>query len=125
MFFPPVSNASTSVGGSFFPRRFARRKMPAHAFALKENLRGALASKIAERVVSRGDNEDSSPPLCDPEESGIQSSPREAIPQGLHFTDESSEVAALIGREEARDVLQHEPPRSSSFHNVQESECET
>jgi hypothetical protein len=99
--------------------------MPAHAFTLNENLRGALSPKTAESVISCGNNEDSPPPLCDPEPSGIQSSPREAIPQGLHFTDESPEVAAAIGREEARDVLQHKPPRSSSLHNVQESEGET
>jgi hypothetical protein len=119
------SNSWMSDAGSFFPRRSARRKMPAHAFALKENLRGAFAARTVQSIITRGDNEDSSPPLCDPEPSGIESPPREAIPQRVHFTDESSEVAALIGREEARDVLQHEPPRSSSFHNVQESEGET
>jgi hypothetical protein len=71
--------------------------MPAHARALNENLGGAVGSKTAESVITRGDNEDSPPPLCDPEESGIQSSPREAIPQGVHFTDEPSEVAPIIG----------------------------
>jgi hypothetical protein len=73
--------------------------MPAHARALNENLRGAVGSKTAESVITRGDNEDTPPPLCDPEPLGIHSSPREAIPQGLHLTDESSEVAAAIGRE--------------------------
>jgi hypothetical protein len=99
--------------------------MPTHAFTLNENLRGAVGPRTAESVISRGDNEDSPPPLCNPEPSGIQSSPREAIPQGLHLMDEPSEVATVIGREKPNDVLQHEPPRSSSFHNVEESESET
>jgi hypothetical protein len=99
--------------------------MPAHALALNENLGGAVGSKTTESVITRGDNEDTPPPLCNPEPSGIQSPPREAIPQGDHLTDEPFEVASVIGREKPWDVFQHEPPRSSSFHNVKESKSET
>jgi len=73
--------------------------IPAAARALKENLGGALGSKISESFVSRGDDEDSPTALRHSEEAGVQSSPREAIPEIDHFTDESPEVAAPVGTE--------------------------
>jgi hypothetical protein len=73
--------------------------MPALAFALKENLGGALGSKISESFVSRGEDEDSPATLRHSKETGVQSSPREAIPEIDHFTDESPEVAAPVGTE--------------------------
>ena len=44
------SSASRSIGGSAFPRFCARRRIPAHAFALKEYLTGAFATKICDKV---------------------------------------------------------------------------
>jgi hypothetical protein len=123
MFASPFPNASTTIDGSFFPRRLARRKMPARAFTLNQNLRGTFAAKIVESVVTRGDDEDSPPFVRDPEPLGIKTTPCEAIPHEAHLMDESSEVPAPVGREQARDVLQHHPPRSSSFHKVEEREC--
>jgi hypothetical protein len=73
--------------------------MPLAALALKENLCGALGSKTSESFIVRGDDEDSPPTLRDSEESSVQSSPREAIPEVDHLTDESGEVAAAVGTE--------------------------
>jgi hypothetical protein len=62
--------------------------------------------------------------LGDSEVSSVQSSPRNAIPEFIHFVDESGEVAPLIGTEEPRDIFQHQPPRSSLLNKVEELECE-
>jgi hypothetical protein len=91
--------------------------MPLAALALKENLCGAVGFKTC-------DKEDSSASLGDSEVSSVQSSPRYAIPELLHFTEQSDEITALIGTEESRDILQHEPPRSSLLHKVKEGEGE-
>jgi hypothetical protein len=87
--------------------------MPADAFALKENLAGAVFDKTC-------DNEHSTASLGDSEVSRIESSPRDRVPEFIHFTEESSKVAALRGREESEDVFQHQPPRSTSLHKVEE-----
>jgi hypothetical protein len=89
--------------------------MPLAAFALKENLTGAVGFKTC-------DKEHSTPSLGDSEVSSVQSSPRYAIPELLHFVEKPSEVSAAVGTEEARDILQHEPPRSSLLHKVKEGE---
>jgi hypothetical protein len=87
--------------------------MPLAAFALKENLAGAVGFKTC-------DKEHSTPSLGDSEVSSVQSSPRNAIPELLHFIEKPSEVSALVGTEESRDIFQHEPPRSSLLHKVKE-----
>jgi hypothetical protein len=91
--------------------------MPADAFALKENLCGAVAFKTC-------DNEDSTASLGDSEVSSVQSSPRYAIPELLHFIEKPSEVSAAVGTEETWDILQHEPPRSALLNKVKEGEGE-
>jgi hypothetical protein len=87
--------------------------MPSAAFALKENLTGAVGFKTC-------DKEHSTASLGDSEVSSVQSSPRNAIPELLHFIEKPSEVSALVGTEESRDIFQHEPPRSSLLHKVKE-----
>jgi hypothetical protein len=87
--------------------------MPAVAFALKENLCGAVFDKTC-------DNEHSTASLGDSEISSIKSSPRDRVPELVHFMEESSEVTPLRGREESKDVFQHQPPRSTSLHKVEE-----
>ena len=109
--------ASFSAFGKFLPRRPARLRMPAAAFALKKNLSGAVASKTR-------DKEYSTAPLGDSEEASVKSSPRNTIPEFVHFTEEGEEVPSVVGSEETRDVFQHEPPRSESLHKVEECECE-
>jgi hypothetical protein len=89
--------------------------MPLAALALKENLAGAVGFKTC-------DKEHSSASLGDSEVASVQSSPRYAIPELLHFIEKPSEVSPLVGTEESRDVLQHEPPRSSLLHKVEEGE---
>jgi hypothetical protein len=58
--------------------------------------------------------------LGDSEVTSVQSSPRYAIPELLHFVEKPSEVSAAVGTEEPRDIFQHEPPRSSLLHKVKE-----
>jgi hypothetical protein len=91
--------------------------MPTAAFALKQNLCGALASKTR-------DNEYSTASLGDSEVSSVKSSPRNAVPEFVHFTDEGEEVSSIVGSEDAWNVFQHHPPRSESFHKVEEREGE-
>jgi hypothetical protein len=92
--------------------------MPLAAFALKENLAGAVGFKTC-------DNEHSTASLGDSEVASVQSSPRYAIPELFHFIEKPSEVSPLVGTEETRDVLQHEPPRSALLHSVEEGEGKT
>jgi hypothetical protein len=89
--------------------------MPLAAFALKENLTGAVGFKTC-------DKEHSTASLGDSEVSSVQSSPRYAIPELLHFVEKPSEVSAFVGTEESRNIFQHEPPRSSLLHKVKEGE---
>jgi len=105
------------ASGSCLPRRFARLRMPTAAFALKKNLSGAVASKTR-------DKEYSTAPLGDSEEARVKSSPRNTIPELVHFTEEGEEVPSVVGSEETWDVFQHEPPRAESFHKVKEGEGE-
>jgi len=91
--------------------------MPLAAFALKENLCGAVGFKTC-------DNEHSTASLGDSEVSSVQSSPRNAIPELLHFIEKPSEVSPVVGTEETWDIFQHEPPRSSLLHKVKEGEGE-
>jgi hypothetical protein len=89
--------------------------MPLAAFALKENLAGAVGFKTC-------DNEHSTASLGDSEVASVQSSPRYAIPELFHFIEKPSEVSPFVGTEESRDIFQHEPPRSALLHKVEEGE---
>jgi hypothetical protein len=91
--------------------------MPLAALALKENRAGAVGFKTC-------DKEHSSASLGDSKVASVQSSPRYAIPELLHFIEKPSEISAVVGTEESRDILQHEPPRSSLLHKVKEGEGE-
>jgi len=92
--------------------------MPLAAFALKENLTGAFGFKTC-------DKEHSSASLGDSEVASVQSSPRNAIPELLHFIEKPSEISAAVGTEESRDIFQHEPPRSALLNKVEEGEGKT
>jgi hypothetical protein len=89
--------------------------MPLAALALKENLAGAVGFKTC-------DKEHSAASLGDSEVASVQSSPRYAIPELLHFIEKPSEVSPFVGTEESRDILQHEPPRSALLNKVEECE---
>ena len=91
--------------------------MPLAALALKENLAGAVGFKTA-------DNEHSAPSLGDSEVASIESAPRHAVPEPVHFVKEPSKITPLIGSEEPWDILQHDPPRSSLLNKVKVGECE-
>jgi hypothetical protein len=89
--------------------------MPLAALALKENLAGAVGFKTC-------DKEHSTASLGDSEVASVQSSPRYAIPELLHFIEKPSEVSPAVGTEESRDILQHEPPRSALLNKVKKGE---
>jgi hypothetical protein len=86
--------------------------MPVAAFALKKYLAGAVGSKTC-------DNKHPSPPLGDSEKSRVQSSPRHAIPEPLHFVNEPSEIAALVATKKPWDVFQHQPPWPSLLDQIE------
>jgi hypothetical protein len=98
--------------------------MPAAAFALNENLRGALRSNTIESVVTVADDEDAPSSLCNTEMASVEDAPRHAIPELGNLPNEPSEICTIVGCEKSRDIFQHEPPRSSLFHKVEECECE-
>jgi hypothetical protein len=87
--------------------------MPLAALALKKNLCGAVAFKTC-------DNEDSTASLGDSKVASVQSSPRNAIPEFVHFTEESEEVTALIRTEDPWDIFKEQPARSSLLHKFKE-----
>jgi hypothetical protein len=91
--------------------------MPLAAFALKENLCGAVGFKTA-------DNEHSTASLGDSEVASVQSSPRNAIPEFLHFIEKPSKISAVARTEETWDVFQHDPFRSALLNKVKIGEGE-
>ena len=98
--------------------------MPAAALALNENLRGAFGSNTVESVVTVADDEDAPSSLGNSEMASIEDAPRHAIPALGNLPDEPSEICTVVGCEKPRDVFQHDPPRSSLLHKVDECECE-
>lgn len=73
-------SASARAGGSDFPRRSARRRIPAHAFALKKYLCGI------ESVSSTCDNEHTAASLGQAEILGIKNPPRDCPFGSIHTT---------------------------------------
>jgi hypothetical protein len=73
--------------------------MPTAAFALSENLGGALGSIISESVLVRGDNEDSPTSLGNSEMLSVEDSPRDAIPDLDHLLEEPAEISSAIRSE--------------------------
>lgn len=121
------SNAVCSKGGNFLPRFSARRRIPAHAFALKKNFCGI------EPFSSTCDNEHTAAALGHSEILGIEDPPRNCSLGAKHTTSvfpflpwwdelaifpgkEAKECAksVVFGREDARDVFPDGDAWSSS-----------
>jgi hypothetical protein len=54
----------------------------------------------------------------------INSSPRHAIPEFVHFLEESPHVFSVVGCEETGDVFEEDPFRTERFDEVEERERE-
>ncbi len=80
----------------------ARCRILSAAFALKQNLCGAWASKIA-------DNVDATARLGDSEILAVQHSPPQTIPALGKRGDDEGEVFTLVRSEESRDVFEDDP----------------
>jgi hypothetical protein len=54
----------------------------------------------------------------------INSSPRHAIPEFVHFLEESPHVSAVAGREESWDIFEEDPLWLKCFNEVEERKRE-
>ena len=106
--------ASSSIGGSAFPRRSARRRIPAHAFWLKKNRCGT-----AEVSIRMSDNEDTLPSLGDGTRVAVHSSVLSVhdpigppIPEVLQPPEEGTKSPSSVLRQYAGDILPHDPLRA-------------
>jgi hypothetical protein len=109
-----AASAAAKGSGNVRPRRCARRRIPLAALGLKENLEGDRGSKTA-------DKEDPTASLGDSEESAVQHSPRQAVPEVSQGPEDHGEVCPGVGRRRGEepgssgrpsDVLQEKPLRA-------------
>jgi hypothetical protein len=106
--------ASSSIGGSAFPRRSARRRIPAHAFGLKKNRCGTR-----EVSSSTCDNEDTASSLGDGTRVAVHSGILSVhdpvgppIPEVLQPPDEGTKSPSSVLRQDTGDVFPDEPRRA-------------
>lgn len=95
-------NAASNSAGSALPRARARLKIPLAARAESAYRGSAVASKMA-------DNEHSTAPLGDSEESSVQYPPREAVPEVGQRAENDGKVSSVGSGEKPRDVFEQEP----------------
>lgn len=72
------------MGGELLPLCLARRQIPSQHFRLKEYLGGTF------RVSKTSDKKDALAPLGYAEELRVQYSPRQTVPERIHFGQELS-----------------------------------
>jgi hypothetical protein len=100
-----ASSTLRKRSGNVFPRRSARRRIPAHAFGLKKYRSGSgSGSKMS-------DNETTLAALGHSEELSVQHSPREAIPELAKGPEKAPEGVGAVGQNSG-DVFPDEPPRA-------------
>jgi hypothetical protein len=92
--------------------------IPAAARADSQYLGGAEARRIEAKVD--GEDEHSSPTLGHSEPLGVQNPEGPPIPELPQATEERPKVAAGMGAEESRHVLQEDGGRSVPLHKVEE-----
>ena len=100
-------NAASSIGGSAFPRRSARRRMPAHAFGLKKNRCGTVCASS-----STSDNEHTTAALGHSEVLSVQHSIGEPIPEFDQRPEEGAKSPSSVLRQNAGDVFPDDPARA-------------
>lgn len=114
-----IARARANAGGSSFPRRSARRRIPAAAFA-DSQYRGGGGE-----VSRTSDNEHSAAPLGDSEISSVQSSPCDAVPEFVQSVEDDGEVASLIRGEKPGNILDDDPPGPKLASDSMELKPET
>jgi hypothetical protein len=86
-----LASAAANCGGNVFPRRSARRKIPAAALGLKQYLSGTSASSTSAKEV------DAPPPLGHAEVSAVQDSPSEVVnPEVGQRRENEGEISAAV-----------------------------
>jgi len=105
------ANADFSIGGRTFPRRSARRRMPAHAFWLKKNRCGTR-----EVGSSTSDNEDTLPSLGHGTSVAVHSGVLSVqdpvgppIPEVFQPPEEGSKRPSSVLRQDTRDIFPDDP----------------
>jgi hypothetical protein len=77
--------------------------MPAAALADSQYLRGTL------RVSKTADKEDAPPPLGNSEETAIDDSPCDTVPEVIQVHEDPQEIEASIDAKESKNILTGEP----------------
>jgi hypothetical protein len=77
--------------------------MPAAALADSQYLRGTV------RVSKTSDNEHATTPLGNSEESPIDNSPRDTVPEFIQVHEDPEEIAASIAAKESGNILSDDP----------------
>lgn len=80
--------------------------IPAQAFALKKYFGGTS------RVSKASDKKDTAASLGHSEELRVENSPRQAVPDFIHFPQQLSESRPALARQRSRDVLPHKVSRT-------------
>jgi hypothetical protein len=105
--------------GNVFPRRVARRKIPAAALGLKQYLGGTLASSTSAKEV------DAPPPLGHAEVSAVQHSPGEIVnPEVGQRRENEGEIAAAVRGKQSGYVLKEHPAPSGEKSGSDAGELE-
>jgi len=106
--------ASRSIGGSAFPRRSARRRMPAHAFGLKKNRCGTR--EVSSRM---SDNEDTASSLRHGTSVAVHSGVLSVqdpvgppIPEVFQPPEEGTISPSSVLRQDTGDVFPDDPSRA-------------
>ena len=102
-----LRSAASSIAGSFFPRFSARRRIPAHAFGLKE-----YRSGTARLGSSTSDNEHALPSLGQSEVLSVQHPVGEPIPEFCQRPEEGSQRPSSVRRQDTGDVFPDHPARA-------------
>jgi hypothetical protein len=85
----------------------ARRRIPAHAFGLKEYFAGTS------RVSKTSDNEDATAALWNSQVLSVKHAPGDAIPEFAQRPDDGSHVPPSVRRQKSRDVFEQKPTGSA------------
>ena len=91
------------LAGNSRPRLSARRRIPAHAFGLKEYFAGTPD------VSTTSDNEHAAASLWNSEVLSVKHAPGDAIPEFPQRPDDGAHVPPPVRRQKARDVFEQKP----------------
>ena len=112
------SKASRNGSGNFRPLFLARRRIPRQAVALKKNRRGGSPiSKISNK-------EDATAPLGNSKVLSVKNSVGEPIPELPQRPEDGSKRPSSVKRQDAGDVLSHQPGGAKAASKPKEFEGE-